>query len=149
MQLRSHAHLEVILNGHMVSGWADDDPPYEWEFEEANEFKTGQDGGLYGLSKPEFGGVLTLKLTPNAESTKWSIQQEQNRKNAIKARRRARIFRGTFRDNGANISLDLSGARSLCSPRGRRRNQTYEAKIRFEEVTSNVDGGIFTRPLVS
>ena len=149
MQLLSHAHIDLRLNGHRFNGWAEDDPPYEWEIEDAVEFKEGQDGGLYGVSMPRLGGVLRLKLAPTSPSTQWCIQQEQLRKNALKQRTRLRTYAGTFADPVQGISYGLSGGAILMFPPTLVAGLTYEPAIRFEEITSEVDGGIFHAPLSS
>ena len=149
MNLRSHAHIELILNGHRIVGWADDDPPYEFESEEAAEYKRGQDGGLYGRSMQSFGAKLTIKLDPSSPSTQWCIQQEQMRKNAEKSGDSIRVFAGTISDSAAGISMQLAGGGIVKFPPWSVANQSYEAEIEFEEVTSEVDGGVFHPPLTS
>ena len=56
-QLESFAHLELILNGFRFSGWADEDPPFEFDFEESSERTRGADGGLYALAPADQAGV--------------------------------------------------------------------------------------------
>ena len=148
-QLLSHAHIECIINGHRFTGWAEDDPPYEWEEEDSAEFKTGQDGGMYGLSKPEFGGMFRFKLQPASPTTQWAMQQEQMRKNSVKSRAAVRIYSGTFNDPVASTSWRMAGGVIQNFPSTRTANLTYEGTIMFEELTSQVDGGKFHPPLTS
>ena len=148
-QFLSHAHVELIINGHRFVGWAEDDPPYEWEFEDAAEFKEGQDGGLYGIGNPRLGGVLTFKLQPASPSTQWSMQQEQLRKNAHIEKSALRVYAGSFSDPVQSVSWQLEGGVIQMLPATRVPNQTYEGKIRFEKITANVDGGTFHPPLTS
>ena len=149
MQLLNHSHIECILNGHRWTGWAEDDPPYESEFEDAAELKTGQDGGLYGLGMPQLGGILTLKAQPASPSVQWCIQQEQMRKNAHKQRQALRVYTGSFSDPVLGVSYEMAGGVILMFPATLVANQTYEARIQFEEITSSVDGGNFNAPLDS
>ena len=118
-QLRSHAHIELMLNGHRFVGWAEDDPPYEFEYEDASELKRGQDGGMYGLSMPSFGGILTIKLQPASPTAQWCIQQEQIRKNLQKSKAQSRIYRGTLSDPAVGITAELAGGSSFNFPHGR------------------------------
>ena len=108
-QLRSHNDIECIVSGHRFVGWSDDDPPYDIEIEESSERKRGHDGTLYGLSMPSYGGTFTWKMSPNSPTTRWAIIQEQMRKNAERQGSTLRIYRGTFRDLGANMSMTLEG----------------------------------------
>ena len=147
--LRSHAHIHIILNGHRFSGWADDDPPYEFETEEAAEFKRGQDGGLYGRSMQSFGATLTFKLDPSSLTTQWCIQQEQLRKNSEKDGGVIRGYEGSISDSSAAISMRLAGGSILKLPPWSVANMSYEGQLIFEEVTSEVDGGRFHPPLTS
>ena len=71
MQLLSHSHIECLINGHRFTGWAEDDPPYSWEYEDAVELKKGQDGGLYGNSMPEFGGIYNFMVEPSSPTSQW------------------------------------------------------------------------------
>lgn len=148
-QFLAHSHIECTLNGHRFVGWAEDDPPYEWEFEDAIEIKEGQDGGLYGLGLPRLGGNLTLKLQPASPSTQWCMQQEQMRKNSHVERSAIRIYEGTFSDPVQSVEWRLEGGLIMMLPATRVANMTYEAKFRFERITASVDGGTFHAPLVS
>ena len=138
-----------MLNGHRFVGWAEDDPPYEFEYEDASELKRGQDGGLYGMSMPSFGGILTIKLQPSSPTTQWCIQQEQIRKNLMKSKAQDRIYRGTISDPAVGITAELSGGIIVQLPAWPIGNQTYEGRFDFEEITSQVDGGTFHPPLMS
>ena len=83
-QLESYAHLECIINGFRFSGWADEDPPFEFDFEESSERTRGADGGLYALGMPTYGGTWTFKVFPTAPPAQWAMQNEQMRKDAHK-----------------------------------------------------------------
>lgn len=129
MQVLSHAHVECIINDHRFVGWAEDDPPYEFETEDAAEFRMGQDGGLYGLSRPMFGCIFRFRLTPTSPTTQWAMDQEQIRKNDMKASAALRIYQGSFSDPAQGVSWTLSGGGILNFPPVRIANQTYEGAI--------------------
>ena len=148
-QLKSHRHIELVLNGHRFTGWSDDDPPYEFEYEDSIETKTGQDGGLYGSSKPNFGATLTFKLSPTSPSCQWAMQQEQLRKNSVKDNTVLRVYSGTFSDPVQGVSWRLEGGFIMKFPAINIANQTYEGSVMFEELIANVDGGRFSSPLAS
>ena len=79
-QFLSHAHIECIINGHQVTGWADEDPPYSFPVESSKEFQVGADGALYGISKPMFGGAFHFMVQPSSPTAQWAMVQEQIRK---------------------------------------------------------------------
>lgn len=149
MQLRSHNDIECIINGHRFVGWSGDDPPYDFEIEEASERTRGHDGALYGLSRPAYGLVATFKMSPSSPTTRWAIREEQLRKNNERQGRPLRVYRGSFRDTGANMAMTFEGGIIVQIPPWSKANETFEFMLEFELVTSEVDGGIFRPPLVS
>ena len=149
MQTLSHAHIECLINGHRFTGWAEDDPPYEWEFEEAAEFVEGQDGGLYGVSMPRLGCGFMFKMAPNSPTTQWAMQQEQMRKNSHLNRNSLRVYEGTFSDPVQGVSWHMAGGAIKLFPATRVAGVTYEGSLRFELITASVDGGVFQAPLTN
>ena len=149
MQLLSHSHIECLINGFRFTGWAEDDPPYSWEFEDAAEFKKGQDGGLYGMSMPEFGGIFRFMMNPASPVSQWAMQQEQMRKNSHLNRSRLRVFSGTFSDPVQGVSWRMEGGAILQFPATRVAGVSYEGALQFEQITASVDGGVFYAPLAS
>ena len=148
-QLESFAHLELILNGFRFSGWADEDPPFEFDFEESSERTRGADGGLYALGMPTYGGTFTFKVFPSAPPAQWAMQQEQMRKDAHKMGNPERIYAGTLVNPGTGVSYRVDGGIIATFPAVAVPGQTYEGMIDFEEITSLVDGGTFNPPLTS
>ena len=146
MQLLHHSHLECIINGHRFVGWASDNPPYEFNFEDAVEVEEGQDGGLYGIGLPRLGGEAVFKLMPTSPTCQWCMQQEQLRKNAHKMGAALRVYAGTFSDPVQNVRWNLAGGLIIMFPAIRVAGQTYEVRLRFEEITASVDGGVFHPP---
>ena len=149
MQLLSHAHIDCLMNGHRFTGWAEDDPPYSWEYEDAVEMTEGQDGGLYGVSMPRFGGTYNFMVEPSSPTCQWAMQQEQMRKNAHLNRSALRIYSGVFSDPVQGVSWRMEGGVIVQLPATRVANLSYEGSIRFELITAQVDGGIFHAPLSS
>ena len=144
MQILNNSHIECIINGHTIEGWASDDPPWEVEQDDATTAEKGADGGLYVSGMPELGGTLMLKLSPSSPSTQWAIQQEQMRKNSHKDKSALIVYSGTLSDPVQGVSHDFAGGVIMNFPAVRpAAGQTYEAKLMFEEITSNVDGGTF------
>lgn len=139
----SHAHIELILNGHRVTTWAADDPPYDIETDDSAEFSVGQDGKLYGLGRADFGGTLRFRLTPHSPSVQWCIKRESERKQRLLDKLIAQSFSGTLADVARNIDVSLKGGAIQMLPPRSIANQTYEAVFRFERIISNVDGGKF------
>jgi len=148
-QLKSHDHINCVINGHRFVGWSDDDPPYEFEFEDSIEVKRGHDGGLYGSSMPNFGGKFTFKVEPTSPTCKWAMQQEQLRKNAMKNNTAIKIYAGSFADPVQGVSWRLEGGLILNFPAVNIANQSYEGVLELEVITASVDGGKFHAPLVS
>lgn len=149
MQLLQFSHINLTLNGHRFVGWANEDPPVDWEFEEAAELEDGPDGGVYGSGVPRFGGIMVAKVQPASPSAQWCMQQEQLRKNAHRMRTRLRVYSGTYSDPVQNVSWALQGGIILMFPAVSTAKKTYEARMRFEVITATVDGGRFHAPLVS
>ena len=147
VQTLSHAHIRCILNGHLFVGWAEDDPPYDFEYDDAVEKKKGQDGGLYLMGKPELGGVLTVKLAPNSPSCKKCMEWEEERKVATIQGDKFTTFSGSFRDRSAGVVWRLQGGAIQKLPATRTANQTYEGMFVFERIIADVGGGSFRAPL--
>ena len=150
MQHGSHSHIDFILNGHRFGGWAEDNPPYDFEYESATETQHGQDGGVFVLGIPMFGLIATFKFLASSPSTQWCIQQEQIRKNSHREKTAQRVYAGSFGDPVRNVSLTLSGGFLPDQlPAFPVAGAVYEAKFQFELAESLVDGGVFHPPLTS
>ena len=143
----SFAHIQVILNGHVFSAWADEDPPYDFEFEESSDRTRGRDGGLYVLGLPMFGGMFTFKMMADSPTAQWAVQQEQFRKDAHLMGNPLRGYSGTIVDNAAGTNSRLEGGVIVIFPAVIIPGQVYEGSLDFEQIASNVDGGRFRAPL--
>ena len=60
----SFANMECIINGHRFVGWAAEDPPFEFDYEDAVDTEFGPDGALYAMGMPSLGGTWTFKMFP-------------------------------------------------------------------------------------
>ena len=149
MQIQSFAHLDLILNGHRFEGWANEDPPIDWEFDDLNEVSWGQDGGVYLLSKPMFGGYMTVKVFDTSPTAQWLMQQRLQRDNALIDKAEVTVFSGSFGDAVQGSSWELSGGWLENVPLVAMPHVTFAAKIGFERITPNVDGGTYRPPLAT
>ena len=150
MQLLSHAHIECIISGHRIEGWASDDPPYDLENAgDAIEVQEGQDGGLYGNSLPALGGIFRFRVTPASPTAQWAMREEQTRKNNIKDKNPVRVYEMTLTDPVQGRSATCAGMVIMNFPPFSQANQTYEGVMRVEEIITDVDSGTFHPPLTS
>ena len=143
----SFAHIKVILNGFSFSGWADEDPPYDFDFEESSDRTHGRDGALYVLGIPMYGGVFTFKMMADSPAAQWAVQQEQFRKDAHLMGNPLRGYSGTIVDNATGTNYRLEGGVIVMFPAVIIPGKVYEGSIEFEQIASNVDGGRFRAPL--
>ena len=148
-QIQSFAHIELILNGHRFTGWANEDPPLEFEQEPSSERSHGADGGLYAKGMPIYGNVMTFKMFPTSPTTQWAIQQEQLRKDSHFMGTQQIYYAGTYADPVLGVSYRLEGGIIDLFPAVQVPGLTYEGSVEFEVVTSLVDGGTFNPPRVT
>lgn len=137
---QSFAHIQCIINGHRFEGWADEDPPYEFDYEESSDRTIGRDGGLYVLGLPMFGGGFTFKMQPNSPTAIWAVQQEQMRKDNHRSGDPLRDYAGTISDASTGIKNRLEGGVIMTFPAVIIPGVTYEGSIYFENIASEVDG---------
>ena len=108
-QNESIAHISIILNGHRLTGWADEDPPFAFEYEESSERTRGADGGLYAMGMPTYGGTFTFKVFSTSPTAQWAMQNEQMRKNAHTSGDPERTYSGTYSNPVTGISFRMEG----------------------------------------
>lgn len=148
-QSESFAHIECIIDGHTFTGWSDEDPPVEFDFESSSDRKRGADGGLYSKGMPNYGGVFKFKMFPTSPTAQWAIQQEQLRKDAHLNGDPEKIYAGTYANPVDNKFYRLEGGIIDIFPAVISPGETYEGTIDFEVITSVVDGGRFNPPRAS
>ena len=75
-QILSNAHISLILNGKTISGFADEERPVEFPAtDDLIDVKYGNDGSMYGMTKPMYGGEITIRLAPSSEATAWFVKE--------------------------------------------------------------------------
>ena len=147
-QLLSAAHIETIINGHRFQGISDDERPYEFPSDqELVEVKMGVDGGVYGMTKPHFGGPFKIKLEPTSPSVQWCIQQRRLFDRAIEEGTPHVYYSGSYRDIAQGRSAVLSGGFLLTANQMAEQGQIYEITFQFEKIVPNVDGAQFVPTL--
>ena len=143
----SFAQIKCIINGEEFQGWADDDPPYTFTFEESTERTMGRDGALYALGLPMYGGQFEFRMQANSPTTQWAIQQEQLRKNAHRDGTPFTGYEGTLSDPVTNISYRMDGGVIVLLPAVAVPGETYVGQLYFESIASNVDAAQTRGPL--
>ena len=150
MQLLNHAHVECILSGERMTGWADEESPVEFPDGAGRaEFKTGADGGVYGVGKAMFGGAVTFKFEPTSPSTQYWIQRNEEYKQSQINGTRTRIYDGSYNDPVQGRSARFEGGaiqdcKDMSTP-----GVTFEVTLMFDRIIGNVDGAVFHPPLTS
>ena len=149
-QFLSHAHVNARLNGHELTGWADEDRPVEFNDGSGRiDFTRGADGGLYGVASAMFGGEVTFKVQPTSPTAQWAMQRNQELKESQKNGRAIEIFSGTYSDSVQGRSARFEGGAIQDCPDMAEPGQTFEFTMHFEQIDVNVDGAVFRRPLAS
>ena len=143
----SFAQIKCILNGHLFQGWADQDPPYEFTFEESSDRTIGRDGGLYALGLTMYGGMYAFRMMHNSPTAQWGVQQEQACKNSHQLGTPFREYSGTLNDPVTGTSYRMEGGVIVTFPAVVVPGQVYEASLYFESITSNVDTARTRAPL--
>ena len=81
---RAHAHLQIILDGTRITGFADEDQPYEFTWPEIDEPMVGADGGSYGRAIADFGCVFMVRLSDISPGLQWFINLRRRHMEAIR-----------------------------------------------------------------
>ena len=148
MQLQSNAHRVLIINGHRFTGYASDDRTIEYPSEELVSIELGQDGAHYGMTIPQFGGVITIRLQPTSPSVQWCILERQALDEAKINGEALRTYEGTETVAAESTSWVLEGGYISQLPQRNETGQTYEAMFGFERIISDVEAGRFN-PLLA
>ena len=147
---RSHAHLEIIIAGHRMVGFADEDQPYEFEWPELRDGIVGADGGHYSRAVPDFGGMITIRLSDMSPSVQWSIAQRTMHQNAVEQGGTIPILSGSISDSSFGISGTMEGMTVENIPAWPpAAGTTFELSFDMERFTPSVDGGAFQAPLTA
>ena len=148
---RSHAHLSIILAGHRVVGFADEDQPYEFEWPVLRDGMVGADGAHYSRAIADFGCALTIRLSDISPSLAWAIQQRTMHLNAVRNGGTIPILSGSITDLSFGISGTLGGVTIDDTFPGwpGAAGSTNEIKFDAELWTPSVGGGAFQAPLTA
>ena len=150
MQLLHHAHIECIISGERMTGWADEERPVEFpDGAGRTEFKTGADGGMYGVGKAMFGGPVTFKFEPTSPSAQYWVRRNEEYKQSQINNTRSRIYSGTYSDSVQGRSARFEGGQIQDCPDMVEPGITFEVTLMFERIAGNVDGAVFHPPLAS
>ena len=149
-QILSHTHVDLILSGIRIEGYAEEDEPVEFpDGSDRVEIKTGADGASYGVSKAMFGGDVTIRLEPTSPSTQQFIQWGQEQKENMRNRRAFRIHSGSYTDTVQRRSSRLEGGMLKTWPDQATPDKTFEVVIHFDDIINQVDAAVFHPPLTS
>lgn len=155
MQPTSHAHIDCIIEGFRVDGWAAEDPPYEFpDNDDLFEIIRGAAGDENPDARPMYGGGLILKVLPTSPAAQWGIQQRNYFDDANRNGFPHRVYGrdgspAMFADPTRSIALAMIGGVFNGCPKFPTGGQTFEIKFHFEQMIPDVDGGIFTPSLAT
>ena len=108
---QSHRDIVFILDGHRVTGFAEDDPPVDFPAIELLTEKYGQDGQMYVMSTARRGGQFTVKLLPTSPTTKlWMRHHAEIQNGAIKN------YAGSYADPNLDYDTLIRGAKLKTAP---------------------------------
>lgn len=145
--LTSYDHIECVLNGHTIKGYADENPPIMLDFEDTSESRQGPHGNIYVLEKAKQDAILRVRLMPHSPSVRWFIDRYNERVQRQRDRVEGPFFSGSLTDVAKNTNWGLYGGFIINVPGFSVGDQTYEASIRFERVVPNVSGGRYAERL--
>ena len=146
---RSHAHLEIILAGHRVVGFADEDQPYEFDWPNLRDGIVGADGGHYARAVANFGCGFMIRLSDMSPSLQWAIDQRTMHLNAVREGGTIPVLTGSISDMSFGISGTFEGMTIDDTFPGwpGAAQSTNELKFDVEVWTPDVGGGAFQAPL--
>ena len=141
---RSHAQLSIIINGHRLVGFAEEDQPYEFEWPDLADINTGADGGKYGRAISDFGCGFMVRLADVSASLQWAIDQRTLHMNAVRTGAPIPEHRATITDLAFGISGSMQGGWIANIPGWPpAAGNMAELSFGFELWTPTVQGGAF------
>ena len=149
-QVLSRAQINLVVNGHLVEGYADEDRPVEFPTgDDMAEVSVGADGGVYGTSVPMFGGPVAIRLQPASPSCQWFCNEKERWKQDNIHGRPVTVYEGTYFDPAQGRSATLEGGILQQCPDISEPGQTFEVVIYFERITPDLDSANFAPTLTS
>lgn len=130
--------MPLEINGHRVTGYASDEPPFDPETVQWIEDEFGPDGTLYGRLTGRRGGSVMLKLQPTSPSTQFFLRD------VARIQNRERVFyEGSIGDPVLDFSVELKGGMMRSSHPFSVPGKTFEIEFVFEEIIPNYDNASF------
>ncbi len=131
----SHLHSQLIINGELVAGYSEDDPPVEFESITHAEEMYGQDGTLYAKGTSRRGVTMTVKLLPSSTTAeKWM-------RRSAEISQGARLnWEGSYGDQALGTITALRGGFLKEAPVALVPGQTAEFVFVWEESLPQFDG---------
>lgn len=129
----------LILNGHTVEGWADEDDALMFPQTTLANVTRGADGKMQASSTGNVGDGIEIKLLATSRSVAFFGKQVQHLKNGGRV-----VFNGTFIDNINNTTVSLERGVMTEAPDhaslGQGAAGTVTYKIEFEEIKPDFSG---------
>lgn len=134
----SSSHLDLELNGIRFEGYADEDPPVDFDNIELSEAEIGKDGTMSTTGTGMQGAKLTVKLLPTSPTVPKLMSFH------AQIQRGARIiWRGTYGDPDLNIFTQLEGGVLMEAPPASMPGKTSEWVFQFEKTIPQYEAAKF------
>ncbi len=137
----SHLHQKLILNGHIVRGFADVERPVEIPIVQNITHKYGKDGALLATRTNMQGGEILIHLLPTSVSVKFFLRQIRLLFNGSTIN-----WKGSYTDSRLGTSITMKGGYLLEAPPGAEPEGNFDIKFVFEQILPAYDGAKFGAP---
>ena len=147
--IKSQGHENFIVDGERQIGFAETDLPIDIvEDFDLYTVKSGADGGMYPISTPRHGGIVTVTFFPTSPTCRyWIDRREEIRQSDLNGTAGGhRIFSATFSDPVQGISLSMEGGILLRAPSTVLAMRDYIIMLQFEKFIPDVAGATLTPP---
>ena len=138
MNVLSHLHSILTINGEQVQQLADDDVPVEMPDMDLYETTRGKDGAMYAFGTGVRGGEVTVKLLPTSVTAKSWL-----RKVALIQRGASIVWEGVWEDSTLGYSTLLRGGVLKKAPPAVHPGKNVEFMFDFEECVPQYDSANF------
>ena len=140
----SHRHQKLVLNGDLVTGLSDDDPPVDIPQIEVAKATFGADGTMYAVGTAMAGGEVTVKLLPVSPQVATWMQLFAQIQRGAKI-----IWNGTYEDFELGYGCKLIGGVLLEAPPNIVPGQNAEFKFSFEQLVPEFATAQFEQSVVA
>jgi len=134
----SNVHHKLVLNGHVVQGFSEDDPPVEFDAVTLAEITRGRDGTMYSMSTGMRGTAMTVKLLPTAPSVPFFMRAHAQIQQGTVI-----DWSGSYGDSALGASCTMTGGVMVECPPAISPGKTFEVKFEFEQTIPDFDGADF------